>query len=413
MWDRLWIGGSVATMTDGGDAYGTIADGAVAVQAGRIAWAGRRDALPTAPARAAREVIDLEGGWLLPGLIDCHTHIVWGGDRADEFEQRLQGVSYSEIARRGGGIRATVTATRAADFDTLRRDAQRRLTALMREGVTTIEVKSGYGLDLATERRQLEVARALGDANPVTMTTTFLGAHALPPEYADDKDGYIDAVCDEMLPAIARAGLADAVDAFGERIAFTPEQVARVFDAARRHHLPVKLHADQLSDQNGAALAARYAALSADHLEYTTATGAGAMGEAGTVAVLLPGAFYYLRETRCPPVDAFREQGVAMAVGTDCNPGSSPVVSLHTAMNMACVLFGLTPAEALAGATRHAATALGMPDRGQIATGCVADFSVWDVESPAQIVHALGDNRCRGRVVAGAPVSAGAERARG
>jgi imidazolonepropionase len=405
MWDRLWIGGPVATMADGGDAYGTLTDGAVAVRDGRIAWVGPRDALPAAPEGAAREVVDLAGAWLLPGLIDCHTHIVWGGDRADEFEQRLQGVSYSEIARRGGGIRATVHATRAADADTLRRDAQRRLDALMREGVTTIEVKSGYGLEPATERRQLEVARTLGEANPVNLTTTFLGAHALPPEYADDKDGYIDAVCAEMLPAIARAGLADAVDAFGEHIAFTPEQVARVFDAARRHDLPVKLHADQLSDQGGAALAARYGALSADHLEYTSTAGVRAMAQAGTVAVLLPGAFYYLHETRRPPVETFRAHDVPMAVGTDCNPGSSPVVSLHTAMNMACVLFGLTPAEALAGATRHAAKALGMADRGRIATGCAADFSLWDVQSPAQIVHPLGDNRCFGRVLAGAPVA--------
>jgi len=393
----------VATMAPDAEGYASIADGAVAVRDGRIAWVGRRDALPSAPADAAREVIDLAGAWLLPGLIDCHTHIVWGGDRADEFEQRLQGVSYSEIARRGGGIRATVAATRESAFDTLRRDAQRRLDALMREGVTTIEVKSGYGLDLAAERRQLEVARALGDGNPVNLTTTFLGAHALPPEYADDKDGYIDAVCAGMLPAIARAGLADAVDAFGEHIAFTPEQVARVFDAARRHDLPVKLHADQLSDQGGAALAARHGALSADHLEYTSPEGARAMGTAGTVAVLLPGAFYYLHETQRPPVAAFRDAGVPIAVGTDCNPGSSPVVSLHTAMNMACVLFGLTPAEALAGTTRNAALALGMSDRGIIAPGYAADFSLWDVRSPAQIVHPLGDNRCRGRVLAGAP----------
>ena len=405
MWDRLWIGGPVATMAADADGYGTIPDGAVGVRDGRIAWVGRRDALPTTPEGSARAVIDLEGAWLLPGLIDCHTHIVWGGDRADEFEQRLQGASYSEIARRGGGIRATVTATRTADFDSLRRDAQRRLTALMREGVTTIEVKSGYGLDLETERRQLEVARALGAANGVNLTTTFLGAHALPPEYFGDPDAFIEAVCNEMLPAIADAGLADAVDAFGEHIAFTPGQVARVFDAATRHNLPIKLHADQLSDQGGAALAARYRALSADHLEYTSVDGARAMADAGTVAVLLPGAFYYLHETQVPPVNAFRDHGVAIAVGTDCNPGSSPVVSLQTAMNMACVLFGLTPAEALAGATRNAALALGMPDRGRIAAGAVADFSLWDVQSPAQIVHSLGDNRCIGRIVAGAPVT--------
>lgn len=389
----------------GADAYGTIRDGAVAARDGRIAWVGPRTDLAAHPEDAAAEVVDLAGAWLLPGLIDCHTHIVWGGDRSDEFEQRLAGASYAEIAQRGGGIRATVRATRAAEAGQLRADAQRRLTALMREGVTTIEVKSGYGLDLASERKQLEVARDLAAANPVTVTTTFLGAHAMPPDGPGDADAYIDAVCNDMLPAIAHAGLADAVDAFGEHIAFTPDQVDRVFDAARRFGLPVKLHADQLSDQGGAAQAARHGALSADHLEYTNADGARAMAAAGTVAVLLPGAFYYLRETRIPPVAAFRDEGVPVAVGTDCNPGSSPVVSLQTAMNMACVLFGLTPAEALAGATRNAARALGMTDRGRIEAGATADFSLWSVDTPAQIVHQLGDNRCIGRVVAGAPAT--------
>jgi imidazolonepropionase len=412
MWDSLWVDGAIATMQTGRGPYGAIANGAVAVAEGKVAWVGPMDDLPGRPEALARKVVDLQGRWLLPGLIDCHTHLVWGGSRADEFEQRLEGAGYAEIARRGGGIRSTVRATRAAAPDKLQTDAQRRLDDLMREGVTTVEIKSGYGLDIDTEMKQLRVARALGEANPVRVVTSFLGAHTLPPEFEGEPDTYIAFVCETVLPAVAEAGLADAVDAFGETIAFTPDQVARVFEAARHHGLPVKLHADQLSDQGGAAVAARYGALSADHLEYTSEAGVRALAEAGSVAVLLPGAFYYLRETTVPPVAALRAAGVPMAVATDCNPGSSPVSSLRVAMNMACVLFRLTPEEALAGATREAARALGLGEkgpgakgagaaRGQIAPGFAADFSLWDVTGPAEIVYPLGDNRCVGRVLGG------------
>ena len=405
MWDRLFVNGQIATLDANGTPYGLIPDGAVAVAGARIAWVGPRADLPGAPADLARAVVSLDGGCLLPGLIDGHTHLVYGGDRAGEFEQRLTGVSYAEIAAQGGGIRATVAATRAADAAALKQSARARLNDLMAEGVTTVEIKSGYGLDLATEARQLRVARALGAEAPVRVVTSFLGAHTLPPAYEGGADAYIDAVADTMLPAIAAEGLADAVDAFGEHIAFTPEQVARVFTAARAHGLPVKLHADQLSDQGGAALAAAWGALSADHLEYTSAAGAAAMGRAGTVATLLPGAFFYLRETQVPPVAAFRNHGVAMAVASDSNPGSSPVTSLQAMMTFACVLFGLTPEEAVAGVTRNAARALGLQERrGRIAPGLDADLSLWDVASPAEIVYRLGDNRCTARYVGGQPV---------
>ncbi len=386
-WDNLWLNVHLATMTEGEDAYGAIADGALAVQDGRIAWVGPEAALPQ---RDAGMLIDGCGGWLTPGLIDCHTHLVFAGDRSGEFEQRLQGVSYEAIARAGGGIASTVRATRAASAEALEDSARRRLDALRAGGVTTVEIKSGYGLDVATEVRMLEVARRLGRSLGIEVRTSFLGAHALPAEFANDRAGYLDLVCERALPEVAERGLADAVDAFCEGIAFTPDEVARVFDAAARHGLPVKLHADQLSDLGGAALAARFGALSADHLEYTSEAGVQALAAAGTVAVLLPGAFYMLRERQRPPVDLLRRHGVPIALATDCNPGSSPVVSLLAVLNMACTLFGLTPAEALAGVTRNAARALGLGDRGTLALGQRADLALWRIERPAELSYWLG-----------------------
>lgn len=393
MWDVLWLDARLATMTSGGAPYGVIEDGALAVQDGRIVWLGRHDALDGAPETLAKQVHWIDGRWITPGLIDCHTHIVYAGTRAREFEQRLEGASYAEIARAGGGILSTVRATRAAGEAELFQAAEPRLKALMAEGVTTLEIKSGYGLESAAERRQLRVARQLGKAFPVGITTTFLGAHALPPGFEGNADGYIDRVVGEMLREVADAGLADAVDAFCEGIAFTPEQTARVFEAARKHGLPVKLHADQLSDLGGAGLAARYHALSADHVEYTSEVSIGAMAESGTVATLLPGAFYCLRETRRPPVEAFRKAGVPMALATDCNPGSSPVTSLLLMLSMGCTLFRLTPEEALAGVTRNAARALGLADdRGTLEVGKRADLCVWDIDHPAELAYRVGFN---------------------
>ena len=337
-----------------------------------------------------------EGRWITPGLIDPHTHLVYAGDRAREFEMRLTGVSYEEIARRGGGIVSTVNATRAATLDELVQAATPRLHGLMREGVTLVEIKSGYGLDLDTEMRMLRAARRLGyDNTDVEVTTTFLGAHALAPEYAGRADEYIAFVCDEVMPAVAAAGLADAVDCFCERIGFTPAQTERVFTAARALGLPVKLHAEQLSEQGGAALAARHGALSADHVEYVSQAGVQAMAAAGTVAVLLPGAFYFLRETRKPPIDLFRRHGVPMALATDSNPGSSPAGSLLLMLNMACTLFMLTPEEALAGVTREAARALGRAGQvGVLAPGMQADFVLWDIDHPAELAYRIGANPC-------------------
>ncbi|AWJ87731.1 imidazolonepropionase (plasmid) [Azospirillum sp. TSH58] len=387
-WDSLWFNGHAATMGPAGP----VRDAAIAVKDGRIAWIG---AATDRPAGRAAEEHDLGGRWVTPGLIDCHTHLVFGGNRAREFEMRLEGATYEEIARAGGGIASTVAATRAADEDSLIASAAVRLRPLLAEGVTVVEVKSGYGLDLATERRMLRAARALGERFPVTVRTTGLAAHALPPEFAGRADDYIALVCDEILPALAAEGLLDAVDAFCERIAFSPEQTARVFDTARRLGLPVKLHADQLSDGGGAALAARYAALSADHVEHTGEDGARAMAAAGTVAVLLPGAFYMLRETKLPPIELFRRHGVPMAVSTDCNPGTSPAVSLLLMLNMACTLFRLTPQEALAGVTRNAAQALGMAaTHGTLEPGKAADLAVWDVGDPAELCYWLGANPC-------------------
>lgn len=392
-WDSLWTNARIATMRAG--RYATIAPGAVAARAGRIAWVGSVRELPGEPRVLARAVHDVVGRWITPGLIDCHTHLVFAGDRAREFELRLQGASYEAIARAGGGIAATVSATRAASDDELATQSGRRLRRLLDEGVTTIEIKSGYGLRTDAELKSLRVARRLGETAPVTVRTTFLGAHAVPPEFNGRADDYAAYVCDEMLPAVAGAGLADAVDAFCERIAFSPDQTARVFERAAALGLPVKLHADQLSDRGGAALAARFRALSADHLEYTSEAGVRALAEAGTVAVLLPGAFYFLREKQVPPVAALRAHGVPLAVSTDCNPGSSPLTSILLALNMACTLFRLTPEEALAGATCHAARALGMADtHGTIEVGKRCDLAVWDIDDPAELAYAIGANPC-------------------
>jgi len=400
--DALWTHLHLATLDGAG--YGIVEDAAIAVRAGRIAWLGARADLPQA-LRAA-QTHDGKGCWLTPGLIDCHTHLVWAGSRAGEFEQRLQGATYAQIAAAGGGIRATVRATRAASEDALVAQSERRLRALLAEGVTTVEIKSGYGLDLATETRLLQVARRLGEGYPLHVCTTFLGAHTLPGEYEGRADAYVDALCD-WLPQLHARGLVDAVDAYCEALAFSPEQTGRVFDAAQRLGLPVKLHADQLSDLDGAALAARYRALSADHLEYSNEDGVRALAASGTVAVLLPGAYYVLRETRRPPVELLRRHGVPIAIATDCNPGTSPCTSPLLIANMACTLFGLTPLEALAGLTRHAARALGLEaDRGRLAPGLRADFALWDIGHPAELVYMLGGRPCIGRVVDGIPFSA-------
>jgi imidazolonepropionase len=393
--DALVVNVHLAAMTPG-TPYGAVRDGALATRGGRIAWVGARADLPAE--LAAHEELDGRGGWLTPGLIDCHTHLVYAGNRAHEFEQRLAGASYEDISRAGGGIMATVRATRAASEDELLRQSEPRLHRLRDEGVTTVEIKSGYGLETASELKMLRVARALGDAHGVEVRTTLLAAHALPPEFAGRADDYVAPVCEEILPAAAAARLADAVDVFCERIGFSPAQTRRIFEASRAHGLRVKLHADQLSDSGGAELAAEFAALSADHLEYASEAGVAALARAGTVAVLLPGAFYFLRETRLPPVASLREQDVPIAVATDCNPGTSPVTSPLAMLNMACTLFGLTPAEALAGMTRCAGRALGLADRGSLVAGQRADLALWDVDSLAELACALGANPCTGIV---------------
>ncbi|HZQ26213.1 MAG TPA: imidazolonepropionase [Acidimicrobiales bacterium] len=391
-WDLLVVGARLPGMTD---------DGAVAVRGDRIAFAGARADLPHSD---AADVLDVDGRLVTPGLIDCHTHLVFGGHRAHEYEQRLAGTTYAELAAGGGGILATVRATRAATEQELFDAASARLAVLAAGGVTTVEIKSGYGLDLDTELAMLRVARALGRSSGVRVMTTFLGAHTVPPEWEGRADGYVDHVCQVMLPAVAQTGLADAVDVFCDHGAFTPEQSGRVLAAARAADLPVKVHADQLSDLGAADLAARFGALSADHLEHTGEAGVAALARSGTVAVLLPGAAYMLADPARPPVAALRAAGVPMAVATDANPGTSPVLSLPIAMHMACRLFGLAPGEALAGATGNAARALGRADLGVLAAGAMADLAVWDAAEPVELVYWLGRNLCHavvrgGRVV--------------
>ena len=382
----LWQHCHVATMANG--KYSIIEDAAMVTAGSLIEWVGPRSQAPTAD---YTQVHDLQGAWVTPGLIDCHTHTVFGGNRSGEFEQRLEGVSYAEIAAKGGGIASTVRATRAASEDELFLSAEKRLRSLLRDGVTTVEIKSGYGLDLANERKMLRVARRLGEALPVSVRATCLAAHALPPEYKDRADDYIEHICKEMLPALAAEGLVDAVDAFCEYLAFSPEQVERVFKVAQQLGLPVKLHAEQLSSLHGSSLAARYHALSADHLEFMTEEDAIAMAAAGTVAVLLPGAFYFLRETQLPPMEALRKHGVKIAIASDLNPGTSPALSVRLMLNMACTLFRMTPEEALAGATQHAATALGLGDtHGSLEVGKVADFVAWQIDRPADLAYWLG-----------------------
>jgi imidazolonepropionase len=400
---EIWSNCRVATMQAAAAApYGLVEDAAIAVEGDVIAWVGPARELPAGMQDRCTRRHDAGGALVTPGLIDCHTHLVYGGDRAAEFELRLNGASYEDIARAGGGIASTVKATRAASEQELTEQSQRRLDALLAEGVTTLEIKSGYGLALEQERKCLRVARSLGGLNPVDVRTTFLGAHALPPEFAGRADDYIAEVL-RMLPLLHAEGLVDAVDAFCERIAFSTAQTARVFEAAGALGLPVKLHAEQLSDSGGAALAARHDALSCDHLEWLGEEGAAAMARAGSVAVLLPGAFYFLRETRLPPIALLREKSVPIAISTDCNPGSSPCTSLLLMLNMACTMFRLTPEEALAGVTRVAAQALGLRDRGVLAAGKRADFVLWEVERPAQLAYALGANPRRQTVFKGQP----------
>jgi imidazolonepropionase len=395
----LWHHARLATLVpDAQDGWGLIDDGAILTAGDTIVWVGAYRDRPES-ARDARHV-DLGGLLVTPGLIDCHTHLVYGGHRANEAEMRLEGASYEAIARAGGGIRSSVTATRSATDDALLTMASRRAQALMREGVTTLEIKSGYGLSLEAEARSLRVARTIGRTLPVDVRTTFLGAHAVPPEYAGRADDYIAAVC-EWLPVLHREGMVDAVDAFCETIGFTPAQTRRVFDAARALGLPVKLHAEQLSDQRGAVLAAEFDALSCDHLEYLGSDGIAAMQAAGTVAVLLPSAFYMLRETRVPPIAALREAGVPMAVATDHNPGTSPGLSLLLSAHMSCIFFRLTPLEAIRGITQHAAQALGLRDRGVLAAGLRADFAAFDVAHPNELAYWFGTNPCRRVVAAG------------
>jgi imidazolonepropionase len=394
-WDALWINGVIATCEDNGASYGLLLDSCIAVKNNKIIWLGKKSDLPATPEQLANKVYDVQGKCITPGLIDCHTHLVYGGNRCAEFEMRLQGASYTDIAKAGGGIRSTVAATRAASEDELLAQSLLRAEGLLAEGVTTIEIKSGYGLDLDNELKLLRVAKKLGEMLPVTVVTTFLGAHALPLEFLGRPDAYIDLVCDEMIPLIAKEKLAQIVDVFCEKIAFDLTQTQRVFEAAKKYNLKIKCHAEQLSDFGAATLAAQYGALSVDHLEFLSEQGVKTIAKSGAVAVLLPGAFYFLRETQLPPIDLLREHQVPIAIATDSNPGTSPVTSLLLMLNMACTLFRLTPEEALLGVTRHAAKTLGLEEtRGTLRVGKNADFVVWDVEHPAELAYWMGRNFC-------------------
>lgn len=391
-WQTLIINANLATMTDGSNSYGEIKNAALAIGEGKIAWLGEISQLPAYDSNQVA-VIDAKGAWLTPSFIDCHTHIIYGGNRANEFELRLQGASYEQIAKQGGGIVSTVAATRQATEDELFEAALARAKALLQQGVTTLEIKSGYGLDTKTELKMLRVAKRIEQTLPITVSKTFLGAHALPTEYKDNADGYIDLVCNDMLPQVAAEQLADSVDVFCEGIGFSLEQTKRVFDAAKKHGLPIKVHAEQLSDLGGTELAAQYQALSSDHLEYLSETGVKAMRDAGMTAVLLPGAFYFLRETQLPPIELLRQYQVPMAIATDANPGSSPLCNLPLMLNMACTLFRLTPSEALAGVTCHAAKALNKGKQtGQLKIGYNADLALWDIKQPAELSYQFGVN---------------------
>ncbi|AZN99260.1 imidazolonepropionase [Mesorhizobium sp. M9A.F.Ca.ET.002.03.1.2] len=395
---RIWRNARLATMAESAVGLGIVEHGAIAARDDAIVYAGPEADMPAVLSQSG-EIVDCEGRWITPGLIDCHTHLIHAGDRANEFEMRLAGATYEEVTKAGGGIVSSVKALRAASEHELVAQSLPRLDALIAEGLTTIEIKSGYGLDIENEKKSLRAARLLGEHRPVTVRTSFLGAHALPPEANGDKDGFIDLVAKEILPAVAAEGLADAVDGFCEGIAFSPVHISRVFDAAKAVGLPVKLHADQLSNLHGAELAARYGALSADHLEYTDEAGAAAMAKAGTVATILPGAYYFIRETKKPPVGLFRQHGVKMAVATDCNPGTSPLTSLLLTMNMAATLFGLTIDECLAGVTREAARALGLLGRtGTLEAGKSVDLAIWDIERPAELVYRMGFNPLHARI---------------
>lgn len=402
--DAIWYNVNLATMDplrDGG--YGAVENAVLAVKDGLIAFCGTRAELPAYDVLAT-PAYDCQGGWILPGFIDCHTHLVYAGSRANEFEMRLNGATYQQIAQSGGGIKSTVAATRAASHEELFVLGKDRLNALLSQGVTTVEIKSGYGLDLESERKILEVARLLGQHHPIAVQTTFLGAHALPVEFTDDSDGYMDLVVEQMLPQLHLEGLIDAVDVFCEGIGFSVAQSRRLFAAAQALGLPVKAHAEQLSSLGGASLVAEFGGLSADHIEYLTEADVAAMAQAGTVAVLLPGAFYFLRETKMPPIDLLRQYQVPMAVSTDLNPGTSPLCNLPLMLNMACTLFRLTPAEALAGVTHHAAKALGLVDRGMLRAGLRADFALYQISQPAELCYQFGVSRLQQVLVAGQQV---------